>query len=478
MSNKDKIDELLSRGVGEFIDPGGIFRSKLETNPEKIVIKFGIDPTRPDLHIGHAVILRKLRQFQDLGCKIILLIGDFTGLIGDPTGRSKVRPEISSREIVENMLSYTKPLSKILKIEPTNKTEESAHIIRDGSGLIIDTPWYGWMRNSDWFYNVTDIEVDSVPGENVEVQYEGQPKAVFPKNTFPAKAAIFENDRLQKKIGRPVKTTSLVNFLSVLRNVSLSQLSERDMFQERMKKGEPLFMHEMMYPVAQGIDSDVLSDIYGSCDLEVGGTDQTFNMLMGRRVMEMTKKPKEKIQSVLAFKILEGLDGKEKMSKSLDNYVSITDEPSGMYGKIMSIPDTSIANYFELCTEMPIKEVEKIREAVSKGTTNPFEEKKKLAKEIVRIYHSEDKAKEAEENFIKTFSKKEIPDSVEEVEKKGRPIDMLVAIGATASTSVSRRYFEDGSVLDMTDNKKMTLKDDFIEGHTYKIGKHTFIKIK
>jgi len=483
MIDKQKIDELLTRGVGEFIDPDGIFRKKLETNPKKIVIKFGIDPTRPDIHIGHAVVLRKLRQFQDLGCKVIFLVGDFTGLIGDPTGKSKVRPEISNETMRQNVVSYLRPISKILKIEPLPEEENSLNIIRDSSGVIVDTPWYGWMRNSDWFYNVTDIDVSGMAEEVIIKGKDGEGKETevkIPNNTFIAKSVFFEQDRLQKLLNKQVRTTSLVNFLSVLRRISFSQLIERDMFQQRIKKGEPLFMHEMLYPVAQGIDSDVIAQIYDTCDLEVGGTDQTFNMLMGRKVMEMTGKRNDQVQSVLAFKLLEGLDGKEKMSKSLDNYVSITDEPNDMYGKIMSIPDSSIVNYFELCTDTPMEKIEEIKNELKKTSVNPKDLKMKLACEIVKIYHGQEKAKEAEENFINTFQKKEIPDEIEEIKsKEGEMLsEVLVKNKILSSKSEWRRLVLENAIHDLGANQNITDPNLKVSSNlTLKIGKKRFVKV-
>ena len=489
--NKEKIDELFSRGVGEFIDPDGVFRKKLETNPEKIVIKFGVDPTRPDIHIGHAVVLHKLRQFQDMGCKVIFLIGDFTALIGDPTGKSKVRPEISNIEIGLNMKTYVEQIPKILKIESESNEDKKMDIIKDLNGFTVDSPWFGWMRNSDWFYNVTDITSEGASefalspqnekGElfntklNLSIQNEKGQKFDIQPNSFFEKAVVYDSTRMQKLIGKKeIKTVSLVNFIAYLRLISQSQLIERDMFQERIKKGEPLFMHEMIYPVAQGIDSNLISDIYGSCDLEVGGTDQTFNMLIGRTLMKAVKKEP---QAVLAFKLLEGIDGKEKMSKSLDNYIGIADEPNDMYGKVMSIPDSSIGNYFELCTTIPMNEVEKIRKGIVNGSIHPKEAKMNLAKQIVGIYHNKDEAEKAEKDFTNTFQKGEIPESVEEIKGEGKLLDILVENKITESTSATRRLFDAGAISDMTENVKLSQKDFVKNNHVYKIGKHKFIKI-
>lgn len=483
---ENKIDELLTRGVGEFIDPDGTFRKKLETSPEKIVIKFGVDPTRPDIHLGHAVVLRKLRKFQDLGCKVIFLVGDFTALIGDPTGKNKIRPELSQMQISSNMETYVKQIPKILKIEPIDNDDKNKEIIRDANGFIVDSPWFSWMRNSDWFFNVTDITREGASEKALTVDKalavkneKGQVFELSP-NSFFHKAVVFENTRMQKLIHKSqIKTVSLINFLAVLRLVSHSQLIERDMFQQRINKGEPLFMHEMLYPVAQGIDSSLISDIYGACDLEVGGTDQTFNMIMGRRVMEIAEKRKNEIQAVLSFKLLEGTDGTEKMSKSMDNYIGITDEPNDMYGKVMSIPDSSISNYFELCTNTSLSEVEEIKKKLKDDSVNPKDLKMELAKQIVEIYHGKEKANEAEEAFVKTFQKKEIPDEMVELRGDSTSLmDVLVQNKNLSSKSEFRRLVKEGAVTNLESGEKIT-DPDFIPkaGQSFKIGKKTFIKI-
>jgi len=431
-----KIDDILTRGVGEFIDPDGAFRKKLESNPEKIIIKFGIDPTRPDIHIGHAVILRKLRQFQDLGCKIVFLIGDFTAQIGDPSGKNKTRPEINMQEIITNANTYLKQIGLILDTTDKNK--------------------YKLLLNSVWYQSVAD----------------------YPVGTMVEKSKKWEKDRKRYtdiRSDHALPSVTLWNLMSTLRRITHAQLIERDMFKKRIDSGEELYMHEMMYPVLQGTDSYAIAGFFGSCDLEVGGTDQTFNMLMARPIMKANKQDP---QAVLAFKLLEGTDGKEKMSKSLDNYIGIADEPNDMYGKVMSIPDSSIVNYFELCTFTPLSEVEEIKKKIKKGSVNPKDLKMSLAKQIVSIYHGEKKAKIAEENFVNTFSKKEIPKDVQEIKGDGELLEIFVPNKLTNSISEARRLLTAGAVTDMTNNKKLTAKDKFISGHTYKIGKHKFIKIK
>lgn len=454
--NRD-LDELFSRGVGTFVDPDNVFRDKLEKKIKgeydgEIIIKFGVDPTRPDIHLGHAVVFRKLRQFQDLGCKVIFLVGDFTAQIGDPTGKSKVRPEISIAEISANMKTFLDQVGKVLTTDP--KT-------------------FSWITNSDWFTSIMDINVD--PSSRIEL--DG--KKLEPNSTL-SKTVVYENTRLQKTQLKKnvIQSVSLARFISILRKITHSQLMARDMFQDRVKKGEELYMHEMMYPVLQGIDSAVLAQIYGACDMEVGGTDQTFNMLVGRDVMKMSKQPE---QAVLSLEILPGLDGVEKMSKSLDNYVAITDAPSDMFGKIMSIPDSIIAKYFELVTYTPLKEVEKIEKEINGGKTNPRDLKLRLAHEVVSIYHGEHSAKEAEEDFVETFSNKSVPKDVETVKAAAGAelAEILISQGVVKSKSEWRRLVESGAVSNMEPGKKIESPGiELDEALTLRVGKHRFIRIE
>ena len=475
MSKEDAervVDDILSRAVGTFVDPNDTFRTKLIKKAlgeyhGDLVVKFGMDPTRPDIHLGHAVVLRKLRQMQDLGCKIIFLIGDFTTLIGDPTGKSKVRPEIEQKTIEENMKTYLAQVGKILSIET------------DTAGNILHTPTFSWMRNSDWFYGVTDIFVD----EKTKVTWNindttGAERTVeFDGNSFVGKALIFDKTRMQTQVlHKPARGVTFATILSVLRNITLAQLIERDMFQDRLKSGEPLFMHEMMYPVMQGIDSNVLHDIYGSCDLEVGGTDQTFNLLIGRKVMEMSKKNP---QSVLSLELLVGLDGKEKMSKSLDNYIGITDKPADMFGKVMSTSDATLGSYFELCTFTPISEVQKIMKSLESGKLHPKEIKMNIAEQIVDIYHGREAASSARKAFVDTFQNKEIPSDITKLfGTKGALLsDVLVEAGIVASKSEFRRLVEEGAV---RKNGETKIEDPFYalsEAMILKIGKHRFVEI-
>jgi tyrosyl-tRNA synthetase len=249
------------------------------------------------------------------------------------------------------------------------------------------------------------------------------------------------------------------------------------MFQERITNGEELYMHEMLYPVLQGVDSSVLAKIYGSCDLEVGGTDQLFNMLLGRDVMSRAG---QEPQAVLSFEILEGINGGAKMSKSLDNYIAITDQPTDMYGKVMSIPDSSIAHYFELTTYTPASEVERIKNDLAKGG-NPYDLKKRLAREIVSTYHGEEAAETAQTAFVSTFSEGNVPDDIPVIRAPfGTPlVDLLLRAKLITSTSDWRRLIEQGAVKNTETDEKITdINAVFGQNTVLKIGKRRFLRLE
>ena len=455
-----EIDELFSRGIATCIDPDGLFRKKIEqkmagTHDGEIVIKLGVDPTRPDIHLGHAVLLRKLRAFQDIGCKVIFLIGDYTSQIGDPTGKSKTRPEISQAEIEANMKTYLDQVGKILRVD--------------------DPKLFSWIRNSDWFLDVTDIS--AAPGATVTITGTEGHNITVDANSFVGKAALFETTRMQKTALKrdTLLTVSFTRVLSILRHVTHARLIERDMFQDRITGGSELYMHEMLYPVMQGIDSAILAQIYGSCDLEIGGTDQTFNMLMGRDVMRMHKQPE---QAVMSMDILEGLDGKEKMSKSLGNYVALTDEPADMYGKIMSIPDSVMFKYFRLATPMPEEQVKELEESLNKPETNPKNIKMKLAWMIVSMYHTPASASVAEALWTATFSKKQIPETAIEITGDYQTIvDAMMKAEVADSKSDARRLVEAGSVTHLESGNKIKEPTEKPEKGTYRVGKIRFFKV-
>jgi tyrosyl-tRNA synthetase len=314
------------------------------------------------------------------------------------------------------------------------------------------------------------LEVTNAEGQAIKVH--------FAENSFFAKAALYEKTRMQNKIrtDKGVDSITLRGLLWTLRNITHGRLVERDMFQERIQGGGELRMNEMLYPVLQGVDSNVLAKIYGSCDLEIGGSDQTFNMLMGRDVMRMNKQPE---QSVMSLEILEGLDGKEKMSKSLDNYVGIADEPNDMYGKIMSLPDTLIGRYFLLATYTATVEVAEIEKNLASGGLHPKEAKMRLAREIVAIYHGDTSAHNAETVFTETFSQGKIPDDVLEFENKtgGTIIDVLLATKNVESKTEARRLVDAGAVTHLEKDEKITDATVVPEAGTYRVGKHRFFKI-
>jgi tyrosyl-tRNA synthetase len=458
------VQEVLSRSVGTFIDPDNSFRDKLEKKArgkydKDIIIKLGIDPTRPDIHLGFAVVLRKLRQFQDLGCKVVFLIGDYTARVGDPTGKSKTRPELEQAEVDRNAATYIEQVGKILRTD--------------------DPKVFAWIRNSDWYANISDLNLPDDYKVSMDINTDGKTTHIpLEPNSLLGKAMVFEQTRMQKAFSNRILTITLHTLLWTLKHITHSRLVERDMFQDRLKNNSELYMHEMMYPVLQGIDSYAISQIFGSCDLEVGGTDQTFNMLVGRDVMKMNNIPE---QAVLSFEILPGLDGKEKMSKSLDNYIAITDIPNDMYGKVMSVPDETMPTYFKLATYTPLDEVEAIEKSLHDGKGNPRDMKMRLAKQIVAEYHGEEAARAAEANFVETFSRGGVPTDIETVKAvKGEKIlDILVQHAVIESKTEGRRLIEDGAVKNAETDKKVESVDAMLEENiVLKVGKRRFLKIE
>ncbi len=387
INDDKKIDEILTRGV-ENIYPSKEEVKKVLLSGKKLSIYNGIDPTGPTLHIGHGSILLKMREFQDLGHKIILLIGDFTGRIGDPTDKAATRKQLSVEEVKQNLKLYTKQAGSVLDM---NKVEVKF--------------------NSKWLSKLPFEEVMKIASE-----------------------------------------------------FTLQQMIERDMFEKRIKEGQPIHLHEFFYPLMQGYDSVILG-----VDMEIGGNDQTFNMLIGRTMMK--NRGKEKY--VLTTKLLVDPTGK-KMGKSEGNMVTLEDDSINMFGKIMSWPDSLIFTAFEICTRVSLSEVEKIKE------NGPRDAKIKLAHEIVRIYHGEKKAEKAEENFIKTFQKKEIPKEIEEIQCEAGELlsEALVKKKILSSKSEWRRFVLENAIHNLL--KKENIKDvnfKIIENLTLKVGKKRFIKI-
>ncbi|MEI7498196.1 MAG: tyrosine--tRNA ligase [Candidatus Falkowbacteria bacterium] len=365
VTDQAKIDEVLRRGV-ENIYPDRETVAKALQSGKRLRIYCGFDPTAPALHIGNAIQINKLAQFQALGHEIIFLIGDFTGMIGDPTDKTATRKKLTRAEVVANSLNFKKQASAFLKFTGANPAKV--------------------LRNSKWL------------------------------------------DKL-----------SFADLIELGANFTVGQMLVRDMFQKRMEEQKPIHMHEFFYPMAQAYDS-IAMDV----DLELGGNDQTFNMLCGRDLM---KSLKQKEKFVVTTKLLVDNDGK-KMGKSEGNGVNLDDSSENMYGKVMSWPDGAIINGFELCTNILMNEVNKLKEALQVGA-NPRDAKMKLALEITRLNYGIKKAKAAENNFIKTVQQKEVPDEVEEIRlavNNYKVIDLLVELQLAASKGEARRLIEQGGI--------------------------------
>lgn len=383
---ENKIKEVLTRGVENIYPSKESFDAALRSG-KKLTVYNGIDPTGPTLHLGHSVVLLKLRELQNLGHKIILLIGDYTALIGDPTDKDKTRPVLSHEQILKNCEKYKEQASRILKFDGENPAE--------------------LKFNGEWLGKLTFKE-----------------------------------------------TVRLAAYFTV------QQMIERDMFQKRLKEGRPIYLHEFLYPLMQGYDS-VAMDV----DAEVGGNDQTFNMLAGRTLMK-TMKNKEKF--VLATKLLADPAGK-KMGKTEGNMVSLDDDPNDIYGKIMSWPDERIVIGFELLTDAPLDSVD---------ASSPRDEKMRLARAVVTLLASGEAAARAEEYFVKTFQKKEISGAIPEVRvRKGDELaDVLQKNHLVSSKSDFRRLIEEGAIT--VDEKKIkNLRFEIKNSHTVRVGKHRFLKI-
>jgi tyrosyl-tRNA synthetase len=382
------------RGIVEIINSDSL---KKRMDGKKLRIKMGLDPTKPDIHLGHAVGLWKLKKLQDAGHKIIFLIGDYTAKIGDPSGKNVTRPVLSDKEIKENAKTYIAQVGKILD---TRKIE-----IR---------------YNSEWF-----------------------------------------------------KKMNLADILQLIGKFTVAQIIERDDFSKRLKSGSDIGVHELMYPMMQAYDSVVLK-----ADVEFGGSDQRFNILAGR---DLQKKMGQLPQEVFLVKLLVGTDGKEKMSKSLDNYIGITEAPEVMFGKVMSIPDSAIAEYFFLATSLDDSEIKKYLDQLQKGE-NPRNIKMALAFEIVKLYHNQRLAERAKEQFIQIFSKHELPSDIPEVkiEKGNYNLSvLLVNLGAVSSNSEAKRLIEQGGVkIDEVKISDPKAEIGIIAGMIIQVGKRKFYKIK
>ena len=396
--DSEKIKEVLERGVEKIYPSRGELENLLKSG-KKIRLYCGFDPTSPHLHIGNAIQLRKLAQFQKLGHEVIFLIGDFTGMIGDPTEKTAARKKLTRKEILANLKNYKKMASKIL-----NFSGESPAKV---------------LYNSEW------------------------------------------NSKL--------KFNDLIELAS---NFTVQQMLIRDMFQERIKNSKPIYLHEFLYPLTQAYDS-VAMDV----DLEIGGNDQAFNMLCGRDLMKILKN-KEKF--VLTTKLLEDISGK-KMGKTEGNMVNLDEEPSEMYGKIMSWPDSLIIPGFELCTDVPISEVKNIESQINHNSINPRDAKAKLAFEIVKIHHKETAAQKARQEFDRIFKEKEAPTKIKTYQLKNNKVNILDLLAETKlapSKSEAKRLIEQKGV--KINNKIVSdwKQEVFIKKESIlQVGKRHFIKL-
>ncbi len=396
MTQSDSIHQLLTRGVAEVLPGKDSLAELLEK--KKIKLYLGIDPTGALLHLGHAVVLRKLQQFADLGHEVILLIGNGTVKIGDPTGRDESRPMLSEEEIEQNWQNWKEQASRIL----------------DFNTIKI-------MRNGDWL------------------------------------------DKL-----------SYSDIVKLLAKTTVQQLLERDMFQERLEQGKPIHGHEIIYPLLQGYDS-VVMDV----DLEIGGTDQTFNMMMGRTLQKVYN---NREKWVLSTPIINGTDGR-KMSKSFNNYVALTAEPKEIYGKLMSIADELIIEYLALLTDLPLEEIQNIEEQMKQGA-NPMQFKKLMALTITRDLHNEEAAKKAQDYFEKTVQQDELPASMPTVnipQSKIRVLDLLNLCQPEQSNANLKRLSEQGGVRLMPQDEQLTDPQAEIEleqDQVIRIGKRDYFRLQ
>ena len=395
----DKQWELISRGAEEII-PEKELKQKLEESIEKeapLRVKLGCDPSRPDLHLGHGVVLRKLRHFQDLGHQAILVIGDFTGMIGDPSQRNKTRPQLTLEETKANAKSYIEQASHVLNIDSLN--------------IFYNSTWLDKMRFSD-----------------------------------------------------VIKLSS---------HYTVARMLERDDFTKRYKAEIPISIHEFMYPLAQAMDSVELK-----ADVELGGTDQKFNLLVGR---DLQREYKQAPQVIITLPLLEGTDGIEKMSKSYGNDIGLTDTPEDMYGKSMSISDEMIEKYFILAADANVVTVSRVKKQLSDSSQNPRDIKRELARAIVELYHGGDAAKEAEQHFDRVIVNKDIPNEMDELELSDdtQLIEVISNEGLTNSKGEARRLIKQGAI--RIDDKKITdMNYILLKGKevVIKVGKRRFIKVK
>lgn len=397
--------ETIRRGVVEIVPEDELKQKVIDSvaTGTPLKVKLGLDPSAPDIHVGHTVVLHKLRQFQELGHQVQLIIGDFTGRIGDPTGKSETRKQLTEEDVKRNALTYQKQIYKILDPQKTQL-----------------------FYNSEWLGPLTFADV---------VQLSAK--------------------------------------------VTVARMLERDDFSKRYAGGLPIHIHEFFYPLMQGYDSVALKS-----DIELGGTDQKFNLLMGRTLQKEYDVP---TQVAIMNPLLEGLDGVQKMSKSLGNYIGIDEEPNEIYGKAMSVPDELMLKYYELATDISNDELLQLRDGITQGTVHPRDAKMRLAHTFVRMYHGEQAANDAQQHFVTVFQQRALPDDIEEVllptealeGGKIRIAKLLVTLGLQSSNSEARRSVQQGGVkvneLKIDDpNEELTPEG----GEIVQVGKRKFARIK
>ena len=387
--------KVMLKGAADHTDIEEIKAKLKKVNEENrpLRIKLGLDPSAPDIHLGHAVVLRKMKQLQDLGNEVTIIIGDFTGMIGDPTGKSKTRKQLTKEQVEENALTYQKQIFKILDPEKTT--------------VRYNSEWLGKMKFRD--------------------------------------------------------------VIELCSKCTVARILERDDFQKRYTNNQPIAVHEFFYPLMQAYDSVAIK-----ADLEMGGTDQTFNVLMGRNIQ---KDYGQDSQITLFMPLLEGIDGVEKMSKSLGNYIGINEDANTMFEKVMKIPDNMIIKYYNLCTDIHPDDVAKIEARLNKGE-NPRDVKMELASEITRLYHSEEETKQAKEHFTMAFQKQEAPEDIEEIKFENNILDTLLKTKKCTSKAELKRLFEQGGIKvegeKVVDYQKLNNIDKDI---VIQIGKGSFFKI-
>jgi tyrosyl-tRNA synthetase len=396
---------IIRRGVVEII-PEELLKRKVEESVGEgrpLKIKLGLDPSAPDIHVGHTVVLHRLRQFQELGHEVQLIIGDFTGRIGDPTGKSETRKQLSEDDVEQNARTYKEQIFKIL-----NPAQTTVYF------------------NSEWLNKLQFNEV-----------------------------------------------------IRLAACVTVARMLERDDFTKRYTSGQPISMHEFFYPLMQGYDSVALKS-----DIELGGTDQKFNLLMGRTLQ---KEYGVATQAAITLPLLEGLDGIQKMSKSLGNYIGIAEPPNDIYGKAMSIPDERMVKYFELATDISADELHALESGIAAGRLHPRDVKMKLAHTLVRMFHGLDAAEEAEQHFVTVFKQRALPVDIEvvtveanELESDGtiRLIHLLVNLGLQSSNAEAKRSIVQGAV--KINEEKWSEPNDVVQlsdGDIIQVGKRRFIRI-